>query len=162
MLLYYFGTKERLVSEALAIDERRPLLRIREAVAAAGPPEDAAGLRRLLDGMWRQFGCPDLRAALPLYLEMMTTSLLHPDRYGPLMRDLLTEWTDLVAGLLRGLGLSGERAAHEATVLVDAGFGLLFVPLATGDWERATTAYGLLLDRLEPGWRATPDDCRDA
>jgi hypothetical protein len=88
----------------------------------------------------------------------MTTSLLHPDRYGPLMRDLLSEWTELMVTLFSGLGMPEARARHEATLLVDAGFGLLFAPLATGDWARATTAFRLLLDRLEPGWRTTSED----
>ncbi|MGW0629789.1 TetR/AcrR family transcriptional regulator [Streptomyces sp. NPDC002758] len=158
MLLYYFGTKERMVSEALAIDERRPLLRVREDLAAAGPPRDAAALRRLLEELWLRFDTSDIRATLPLYLEMMTTSLLHPDRYGPLMRDLVSEWTDLMATLFSGLGMPEARARHEATLLVDTVFGLLFAPLATGDWARATTAFRLLLDRLEPGWRTTSED----
>lgn len=162
MLLYYFGTKERLISEALAIDERRPLLRGREVLAAVGAPKDVAGLRRFLEELWRQFDAPDRRGALPLYLEMMTTSLLHPERYGPLMRDLLTEWTNLMTTLFSGLGMPEERARREATLLVDAAFGLLLAPLATGDWDRATTAFSLLLDRLEPGWRATHEEARDA
>jgi AcrR family transcriptional regulator len=162
MLLYYFGTKDRLISEALAIDERRPLLRGREVLAAVGPPKDAAGLRRFLEELWQQFDTPDLHAALPLYFEMMTTSLLHPDRYGPLMRDLLAEWTGLITTLFSGLGLPEARARHEATLLVDAVFGLLCAPLATGDWDQATTAFRLLLDRLEPGWRATHEEARDA
>ncbi|MFI6493838.1 TetR/AcrR family transcriptional regulator [Streptomyces sp. NPDC050564] len=162
MLLYYFGTKDRLISEALAIDERRPLLRGREVLSAVGPSKDAAGLRRFLEELWQQFDTPDLHAALPLYFEMMTTSLLHPDRYGPLMRDLLAEWTDLITTLFSGLGLPEARARREATLLVDAVFGLVCAPLATGDWDQATTTFRLLLDRLEPGWRATHEEARDA
>ncbi|MFG3208057.1 TetR/AcrR family transcriptional regulator [Streptomyces sp. NPDC048192] len=155
MLLYYFGTKERMIAEALAMFEKRPLLRARPLLDAVGPPRDAAGLRRFLEDVWQQFSAPDMRAVLPLYLEVMAASLLHPDRYGPVMRDMLTEWTDLMASLFRDLGLAEERARAEGALLADASLGLLLVPLADGDWERAGAAFRTLLDRLEPGWQAS-------
>ncbi|MEV7169047.1 TetR/AcrR family transcriptional regulator [Streptomyces sp. NPDC093224] len=155
MLLYYFVTKERMVAEALALEEQRPLIRLRLLLEQAGdPPRDAAALRRTVERAWRQFGVPEMRAVLPLYLEMMTTSVLHPERYGPVMREVLNGWTDLLCGLFAGLGLPAARARTEATLLVDGMFGLLVAPLADGDRERADRAFTLLLDRLEPGWRA--------
>lgn len=97
MLLYYFGTKERMVAEALSLDDRRPLLRFRDVRNSTDAPENAAGLRRLLEELWEEFHSPDRRAAMPLQFELMTASVLHPDKYGPLMLDLITEWTDLYA-----------------------------------------------------------------
>ncbi|MGW3666507.1 TetR/AcrR family transcriptional regulator [Streptomyces sp. NPDC005141] len=155
MLLYYFGTKENMVAEALALDERRPLLRARSVLGTPGSPQDPAGLRRFMEETWEQFRAPDLRAALPLYLEIMALSLRHPDRYGPVMHDVLTEWTGLLASTFRGLGMTEARARTEATILVDATFGLLAVSLATGDRARADAAFHALLDRLEPGWHVT-------
>ncbi|MGW2558544.1 TetR/AcrR family transcriptional regulator [Streptomyces sp. NPDC001514] len=155
MLLYYFGTKERLVAEALALDERRPLLRVRGMLETVGSPADAAGLRRFMEELWRQFTTPERRAVLPLYLEVMAAGLHHPDRYGPLMRDALTEWTDLLTAVFLDLDMPDERARNEATLLVDASFGLLFAPLADGDWDRADAAFHTLLDRLEPCWHTT-------
>ncbi|MGW7386799.1 TetR/AcrR family transcriptional regulator [Streptomyces sp. NPDC054794] len=153
MLLYYFGTKERMVAEALALYEARPLLRVRGLLDTMGTPRDAAALRRFAEEIWRQFSGPDMRATLPLYLEVMSASVLHPERYGPVMRDLLGEWTGLVTSLFRGLGMTEPHARTEATLLVDAMFGLLTAPLADGDWDRAGAACHALLDRLEPGWR---------
>ena len=155
MLLYYFDTKERMVAEALSVDDRRPLLRFRDVRNSADAPEDAAGLRRLLEELWEEFHSPDRRAVMPLQFELMTASVLHPDRYGPLMRDLITEWTDLFTPLFVRLGMSDERARNEATLLVDAILGLLYGSLADGDWDRATATFRTLLDRLESGW--TPD-----
>jgi AcrR family transcriptional regulator len=152
MLLYYFGTKERLIAEALAVYERRPLLRARTLLETVGPPADVVGLRRFVEELWRQFSDPDVRAALPLYLEVMSASVLHPERYGPVMRDIVTEWTDLLASILRELGLGDGRARTQATLLTDAVFGLLIAPLADGHWDRADAAFHALLDALEPGW----------
>ncbi|MGW1892323.1 TetR/AcrR family transcriptional regulator [Streptomyces sp. NPDC002004] len=154
MLLYYFGTKERLVAEALALDESRPLLHVRGLLETVGPPKDSAGLRRFMDELWQQATTPERRAALPLFLEIMTASVLHPDRYGPVMHDVLTEWTDVLTSVFLGVGMSEAQARNEATLLVDASFGLLFAPLADGDWGRADAAWHSLLGRLEPGWRA--------
>ncbi|MFE8948744.1 TetR/AcrR family transcriptional regulator [Streptomyces sp. NPDC007856] len=153
MLLYYFGSKERMVAEALADYERRPLLRTRELLEAFGSPRDAAGLRRFMEEVWHQFSDPDVRASLPLYLEVMSASLLHPDRYGPVLHDIVTEWTDLLTSVFRDLGMDQDRARTEAALLADASFGLVIAPLANGHWDRADKAFHALLDILEPGWR---------
>ncbi|GDY76129.1 hypothetical protein SAV31267_056140 [Streptomyces avermitilis] len=52
MLLYYFGSKERMVAEALALDERRPLLRARILLG----PTDSPGTRRGSAASWRKPG----------------------------------------------------------------------------------------------------------
>jgi AcrR family transcriptional regulator len=153
MLLYYFGTKERMVAEALALDERRPLLRARSLLDAVDGPRGPEWLRGFLEDVWQQVGDPYLRAAFPLYVEILTASLFHPDRYGPVMRDVLTEWTDRFTSVFREMGLPEARARTEAVLLVDSAFGLLVAPLAGGDWDEADAAFHALLDRLEPGWR---------
>ncbi|MEV6192953.1 TetR/AcrR family transcriptional regulator [Streptomyces sp. NPDC051920] len=157
MLLYYFGTKEAMVAEALALDERRPLLRARDELASARSPRDPAGMRRFMEETWQRFGAPDLRPALPLYLEIMAASLIDPDRYGPLLRDVLTEWTDLLTSAFRNLGMAQVRARTEAVLLVDATFGLVVASLTDDGRERADAAFHALLDRLEPGWHVTRD-----
>ncbi|GGW37614.1 TetR family transcriptional regulator [Streptomyces lucensis JCM 4490] len=154
MLLYYFGTKERMVTEALDIYEHRPLLRTRTLLETVGSPTDPAGLRRFMEEVWRQFSDPGVRTTLPLYLEVMSASVLHPDRYGPVMRDIVTEWTDLLTSVFRDLGLAPDRARAQATLLTDASLGLLIAPLADGHWDRAHEAFHALLDSLEPGWHA--------
>ncbi|WP_327418705.1 TetR/AcrR family transcriptional regulator [Streptomyces sp. NBC_01233] len=153
MLLYYFGTKDRLVAEALAQDEGRPVLFLRRALDTAGAPADAAGMRRAVEELWRQFTPAERRAVLPVTFEVMTASVLNPSRYGPVMRNLLNEWRDMLTAAFAGLGMPEDRADAEATLLVDATLGLLHAPLADGDWDRATAAFHTLLDRLEPAWR---------
>ncbi|WP_189191283.1 TetR/AcrR family transcriptional regulator [Streptomyces albiflavescens] len=154
MLLYYFGTKERLIAEALALDAERPFWRASSLLDTAGAPDDAAGLRRFVEDLWQQIRAPDRRPMLRLYLELMTASLHDPDRYGPIVRDVLTEWTDLLTPVFLGLGMGEQRARNEATLLVDATFGLLVAPLADGHWAGADAAFRSLLDRLEAGWHA--------
>ncbi|MFI1076298.1 TetR/AcrR family transcriptional regulator [Streptomyces puniciscabiei] len=152
MLLYYFGSKERMVAEALAAYERRPLLRTRELLETFGSPKDAAGLRRFLEEVWQRFGDPEVRASLPLYLEVMSASVLHPDRYGPVLHDIVTEWTVLFTSVFRDLGMDQDRARTQAALLTDASLGLVIAPLANGHWDRADKAFHALLDILEPGW----------
>ncbi|MFJ8010265.1 TetR/AcrR family transcriptional regulator [Streptomyces fagopyri] len=153
MLLYYFGSKERMVAEALTVYERRPILHARNLLDSNGSPRDPAALRRFVEETWRQLSAPDMRATLPLYLEIMAAGLLHPDRYGPVVRDTLNEWRRLFASVFRDLGMTEAQARTEATLLVDAAFGLLIAPLTDGDWDRADATFHALLDRLEPGWR---------
>ncbi|WP_405915138.1 TetR/AcrR family transcriptional regulator [Streptomyces sp. NBC_00728] len=155
MLLYYFGSKETMVAEALALDERRPLLQARSRLESGEAPRGPTGVRRFMEEVWQQFNAPELRRALPLYLEIMTAGLLHPDRYGPVMRDTLAEWTGLLTAAFLDLGMTETRARTEATVLVDATFGLLVASLADSYRDRYDAAYRALLDRLEPGWHVT-------
>ncbi|MFE0509145.1 TetR/AcrR family transcriptional regulator [Streptomyces sp. NPDC058964] len=155
MLLYYFGTKERMIAEALDIYERRPLLRTRELLKTVGPPTSPTGLRRFMEEVWQQFSDPDVRAALPLYLEIMSASVLHPDRYGPVMRDIVTQWTALLTSVFRDLGMGQDRARTQATLLTDASLGLLTAPLTDGHWDHADKAFHALLDSLEPSWHTT-------
>ncbi|MEV6764528.1 TetR/AcrR family transcriptional regulator [Streptomyces sp. NPDC051105] len=155
MLLYYFGTKERMVAEALDVYERRPLLRTRALLEATGPPASPADLRRFVEEVWRQFSDPHVRATFPLYFEIMSASVLHPGRYGHVMRDIVTEWNLLYTSVFRDLGMTEERARTQATLLTDASLGLLIAPLADGHWDRAHKAFHALLDCLEPGWQTT-------
>ncbi|MEU0430245.1 TetR/AcrR family transcriptional regulator [Streptomyces sp. NPDC006290] len=155
MLLYYFGTKEGMVAEALALDERRPLLRARDMLEATDSTRDPAGVRRFMEETWQQFRAPGLRPALRLYVEIMAASLIHSDRYGPVMHDTLTEWTDLLTSAFRDLGMTEVRARTEATLLVDATFGLVIASLAEDDRDRTDAAFHALLDRLEPGWHVS-------
>ncbi|WP_328863034.1 TetR/AcrR family transcriptional regulator [Streptomyces sp. NBC_00306] len=152
MLLYYFGSKEQLVAQALGQDEERPLLMFRRALDVAGAPQNPADMRRVLEEIWRQFTAPDRRDILPVTFEAMTASVLNPDRYGPVMRSLLTEWRQALACAFTGLGMPNGKADAEATLLVDTLLGLLHAALADGDWPRATAVFQTLLDRLEPAW----------
>ncbi|MFB7336076.1 TetR/AcrR family transcriptional regulator [Streptomyces adustus] len=156
MLLYYFGTKERMVAEALTVDEARPLPRIQDLLDAAGSPEDPQALRRFLEEIWQRFKAPATRRTLPLYLEIMVANVLHPGRYEPLTRDNLREWTELFTALFGDWGMPAPRARTEATLLVDAVFGLLMAHLPDDGEDQADAAFRVLLDRLEPGWRTDP------
>ncbi|MCG7204685.1 TetR/AcrR family transcriptional regulator [Streptomyces arenae] len=155
MLLYYFGSKERMVAEALGVYERLPLRRTRELLETTGQPTDPAGLRRFMEQVWRQFGDPEVRAALPLHLEIMSASVLHPDRYGPVMHSVVSQWTALLTSVFRDLGMTPDRARSQATLLTGATLGLLITPLANGQWDQAQEAFHALLDSLEPGWHTT-------
>ncbi|MFD5122737.1 TetR/AcrR family transcriptional regulator [Streptomyces sp. NPDC058385] len=158
MLLYYFGAKERMVAEALTVDEARPLPLIRDLLDAAGPPKNPAALRRFLEEIWQRFRAPAVRRTLPLYLELMAANVFHPGQYEPLTRDTLKEWTELFTAVFADWGMPASRAHTEAILVVDATFGLLMAPLANGGENQADAAFHMLLDRLEPGWQTGPGD----
>ncbi|MFD8421033.1 hypothetical protein [Streptomyces sp. NPDC059466] len=74
MLLYYFGSKECMVTKALAAHEHRPLLRAQNLLDTDGYPQEPAELRRFLEETWRELNKPGPRAACPLYLEATADS----------------------------------------------------------------------------------------
>ncbi|MEV6702653.1 TetR/AcrR family transcriptional regulator, partial [Streptomyces sp. NPDC051453] len=125
MLLYYFGTKERMVAETLTVNEARPLPLVRDLLDATGPPKNPAALRRFLEEIWGRFHAPAVRRTFPLYLELMAANVLHPGQYEPVTRDTLREWTELFTAVFADWGMPASRARTEATLVVDATFGLL-------------------------------------
>ncbi|MEV6702654.1 TetR/AcrR family transcriptional regulator, partial [Streptomyces sp. NPDC051453] len=63
---------------------------------------------------------------------------------------------ELFTAVFADWGMPASRARTEATLVVDATFGLLTAPLSNGGEDQADAAFHMLLDRLETGWRAGP------
>lgn len=117
MLLYDFGSKERLVHEILAEIRRRE----------AGLLEADV---RTLDDVWRWIAAPEREPFLRLFFEVYVDALGRGDA-APLVRD----WLDFL-----------ERSwqppvdAATATLMVAVVRGLLLDRLATGDRARTDAA----------------------
>ncbi|MFF6984591.1 TetR/AcrR family transcriptional regulator [Streptomyces sp. NPDC008343] len=152
MLLYYFGSKEQMLLEALAPVEIRPLPVLQERLATPGVPRDGLELRELLDEAWQVFTGPTLRPLMPLFLEATALGLPRASQHASLMRGTLQAWTETLTSALCGLGLSPRRAHVEATAVVSAMFGLLWELIIDRDDQRTQDAFAALLDRFQPGW----------
>lgn len=117
MLLYDFGSKERLIHEILAEIRRREVSLLEAEV-------------HTLDDVWRWIAAPEREPFLRLFFEIYINTLGHEEAE-PLVRD----WLDY-------LQTSWHPPVDEATatLMVAVVRGLLLDRLATGDRARTDEA----------------------
>ncbi len=142
VLLFLFGTKERLVRALLArarADELSALERI------AG---NRAGLRATGEALWSWLSAPDHRGLLNLWLETYARSLVDPrGPWAGFAAQTVTDW--LV--VFNDPAQTTDQEQGDRTLLLAVLRGALLDLLATGDLDRTTTAVQRYLKTLEPG-----------
>lgn len=135
VLLYYFGSKEKLIALVL----RR--LRERQAAAFAELPRDARTYRETLTGAWRILSDPKNEKLSRTFFEAYGIALRAPQRHGGFVRQSVSDWINV-------LSAGGKSAAFATLVL--AGFrGFLLDLLATGDRRRVDAAVDLWIRALD-------------
>ena len=137
-LLYHFGSKERLLAEAL---EASPALRaaVEEFTFSDEPLFQRA--RRL----WARTAEPRSRPYLRLFFEVYAAALREPVRYEAFLSTVVHRWLRVLKPMLEAEGLP----ASTATELLALHHGCALDLLATGERRRVTGAYHVRLDELE-------------
>jgi AcrR family transcriptional regulator len=144
MLLYHFGSKEQLVTDALAAARDRQAEASRAWLAEQPELEPADLLRRF----WR-WQLDEQDAFLRLFFEVYGLALQDPQRFPGFLDRAVADWLDFIGTLLRQAGLSRARARTAATAVIAGYRGLLLDVLATKDRARTRRALDLLLDALQ-------------
>jgi AcrR family transcriptional regulator len=144
MLLYHFGSKEQLLTDALVE------LRVwqRDTVTAWSDAADDANLAAVLADGWSWLTAPQTRPFLRLFFEVYALALQDASAFPGFLDRAVADWMSLLEPSLRRVGLSPARARNEATLLIAAYRGLLLDLLATGDDTRVTYAHRELINRL--------------
>lgn len=143
MLIYHFGTRERLLREALEEARARQLVFFRETLAPRDEP-----YARTLERAWRTLTGP--RGAPFLRLFGMVHDTAEGASLWPDFRRTAT--TDWLAVLEEGLRPEhGAAAPALATAALAVVRGLLLDRDATGDDARADAAFAAFLRLLSPG-----------
>lgn len=131
MLLYDFGSKERLIAEVLAEARRR--LR-----ALYADSLDAAGLTRAetVRAIWSWLTDPAQAPYLRLFFQVHVDAMARPGAYTDAGRPLVTDWLDFL-----GSGTRADRLdPATATLVIGTVRGLLLDRLTTGDPHRTDAA----------------------
>ena len=124
VLLYYFGSKERLVVEIV----RRGRARQREMMMDLKLTERSP--REVARTLWREWSKPEWEALTRLSFEVYTLALSDRDRFQGYLESSIDEWLNALRGC----------TTTEATILI-AGFrGFLLDLLATHDRARIDRA----------------------
>jgi AcrR family transcriptional regulator len=146
MLIYHFGSKDRLIADVLELANQR----LSDSVTGAtgtivGSPQSP---RQVVERAWQLMTSPESDAVARVYVELCALSVREPDKWADAHRRLREPWLQLLKQSLADLQVSTERAAVLATLVLDAIDGLVLDRMITGESARvdaAARAFGELL-----------------
>jgi AcrR family transcriptional regulator len=153
-LVHHFGSKEELITAALAraIDQQ---IEVQRKWLQRSPKLSQVELYR----RWWKWLCASPRnlALVRLNYEAATLETSVTGLDGEVRADQIGVWRHDVEHRLVSEGLKPERAALEASLIKATFTGLVMDLFATGDTRRLTQALNAWLDRLEVELRASRD-----
>ena len=145
LLIYHFGSKERLVADAL-VEVRRRIAAALSALATRTQPDS---LRALLMMFWDWAAEAGNQRYFRLLFEVDGLALYDRIRFSPADREANNAvWTAMIGRATAGLPRDGEALSAHATLILCAVSGLLQQLLATGDRAGTTAALSALIDLI--------------
>jgi|SRR5208283_748881 len=142
MLLYFFGSKEQLIAEALTQLRSRQQLDFARAILAP------TGRRRRLSQAWEIWSSPEGERSLWLFFEVYGLALRNRKRFPGLLERLVKDWLAFFEQAFAAAGVAAERVQPLATLSLAAVRGLQLDLLATGERTRTDAAFRELLQLL--------------
>jgi AcrR family transcriptional regulator len=138
MLLYYFGDRAELLTQAL--DASRPQLG--EMFRDVATPERFTAAART---MWRELTRGGERRNVRLLLQVLSLAVTDPETYGESARTAVDVMIGPIAAALSTIGYADEDACARATLVVSGLRGLCQDALVTKDRARVDAAAELLI-----------------
>ena len=151
MLLYFFGSKERLIAQALAHIRTREQLDFRRAVSRSS----SADRKGLLLREWESWSSPRREKYLRLFFEVYGLALQNRERFPGFLEGAVGEWLPLVERAF-AVAVAGEHAQALATLGLATVRGLQLDLLATGQRSRTEAAFQEMLRLLSLAIRSGP------
>jgi AcrR family transcriptional regulator len=147
MLLYYFGSKDRLFTEAMRLAFRRyPLMSgVLPLLATDGD------LRELVKEGWRMLRAAEHRAYITLFFEAYALVMREPDQNPAHLAELLTDWPDQLVHAFSVHGYDDATGERTALQLLALWRGLQMALLTTIGTEALDDAHDDAVDRLFAG-----------
>ena len=144
VLLYYFGSKEKLMVKALArLRERQRVTYDRMKAADFKTPSEACR------AIWRHMSAPEYEPLFRLFFEAYSMALRRPRLYSEFLRTAVEDWLEFLSAPLIRRGYTGSDARAHATVVL-AGFrGFMLDYCASRDRARLDRAVDLWLAALD-------------
>ena len=121
VLLYYFESREQLITEAL--DEAARLSSVRDA-SLLGPSGTGPDIAGELVRVWRQVSADDQLPLIRLFLQVVALALHDTGRYADFLAGLMTEWASAYSAYLVGHGAPAPLADEIASEIVAMQRGL--------------------------------------
>lgn len=148
MLLYYFGSRDQLLSEAIRAS--RP-----DVADLFSEVSDAASLRRAAWALWEAITRGRQQRPIRILFQLLSLAPTQPDRYAAVAEEAVTAMVDPLVVVYDGLGFDDLEARARASLLISGLRGLCLDRLVTGDTERIDAAASTLIATA-----TTPPDTR--
>jgi len=142
MLLYFFGSKEQLLADALT--EGRARLQ-REFVRALST---RSGRKEQLRLAWEVWSSKENKRGSRLFLESYALAMRDRKRFPGFLERLVKDWLPFFEHAVAAAGVETERVQPLATVILATIRGLQLDMLATGEQARVDGAFRELVDLL--------------
>lgn len=142
MLVYHFGSKERMLGAVLD----RAQQRLASSLELSGSPR--LGLADLVEQLWAGLRTPAAAQVTRLYLETCVLAGQDPDRWRDAPERLRGPWRTPVREGLIAVGVLPEQAQALADLILDAFDGLALHRLTSSEpasIDSAAAAFGHLL-----------------
>ncbi len=140
VLLYHFGSKEKMVVKVIAAIRRRQ----RDAFAKIQAKTYLDAYRNV----WKEMSAPASEPLFRLFFEIYGIALRHPRRYQAFLRATIRDWLDLIAADLCSEGLNPQNSRIFASVVLAGLRGFMLDYCATHDRRRVDCAVDLWLNAL--------------
>lgn len=140
VLLYYFGSKEKMIAKVIES--------IRSRQRAVFGRITGETYFQAIHSVWKEMSAPASEPFFRLYFEVYGLALRHPQRYKQFLQATVQDWLDLIAADLRSEGLKQTDALTLASAILAGLRGFMLDFCATHDRRRVDRAFGLWLNTL--------------
>lgn len=141
VLLYHFGSKEKMVIEVLA--------QIRQRQRATYGRVEGATFAKGCQTIWTHMSTRDSEPLFRLFFETYGIALRHPRLYKAFLHDTIEDWLQLVTGELAGARQQRKQSRAIATIVLAGLRGFMLDFCTTHDRERVELAVRLWLRSLD-------------
>ena len=141
VLLYYFGSKEKMVVKVLA--------EVRQRQHASFGQMQAASFAEACQTIWKHMSAPESEPLFRLFFEAYGIALCHPRLYKAFLRATIEDWLQFVADQLCREGYKRREALAFATIVLAGLRGFMLDYCATRDRKRLDHAVGLWVRTLD-------------
>jgi AcrR family transcriptional regulator len=143
VLLYYFGSKEQLVTAVLVgAGERQRAIFDRL-------PRNATSYRETVTAAWRAMSAPEHAPVFRLFFEVYGLALQDPERFPGFLQRAVNVWLDYLEPSALRDGYSKADARAIATVILAGYRGFLLDMCTTGERRRIDRAVELWIAALD-------------
>jgi AcrR family transcriptional regulator len=141
VLLYHFGSKEKMVIEVLA--------QVRQRQRTTYGRVEAASFAEGCQTIWKHMSAPESEPLFRLFFETYGIALRHPRLYKAFLRDTIEDWLQLMTDELGGEPHQRKQARAIATIVLAGLRGFMLDFCTTHDRKRVDQAVGLWLRSLD-------------
>jgi AcrR family transcriptional regulator len=141
ILLYHFGSKEKMIIEILA--------QVRQQQRAIFEHIPASSLTEAYRLIWKRMSAPDSEPLFRLFFEAYGMALRYPRLYQDFLHGTIETWLQLTAEDLRREGVSRNESRAIASIVLDGLRGFMLDFCTTKDRKRLDRAVTLWLRGVE-------------